>query len=357
MNYLTKKQLSIIIFFIPMVFKMSMLPSMLFEESGFAGYFAITLITTIEFLQMGLVLFVVSNGGIGGLKRTYNIHTARAIAFPLLFVMGVKCLIFITEIYYYVCHFMFYNVSSFPVIVAVLLTLFYLGSKGAKAIGRVFELSIWLIPLILLLGLFFGKASLQFSYLTHIFDDGFSPVLRGIDKYLLYTFDFSPLLFFKIEPKKNGRILFSSAASVGIMTSCYCLFYATYGRASYLFDDAFAKLASFDTVISEIGTLDLPSVLLWLTSSIGNIALKFVAMAEILKLFKIKRQWGLTAITSVLAVLLVFVYSNFEKISAIVVHPVRYVVIGIELAVPVVLLVLYAVKNAGKEKLTLEKNG
>lgn len=349
MNYLTKKQLSIIIFFIPLIFKMAMLPSLLYNESGVDSYFGIALITVVEFLQMWLILFIVSKGGMAGIKKMYGKNVQRALALPFLFVMGTKCVAFLTEIYTYICDFLFYNISEVPIVIALLLVIFYLALKGAKVIGRLFELSIWFIPLIFIVGLLFGKVTLNVNYLTPLFVNGAGKMFSGLDKYLIYAFDFSPLLFFKIEPKKHTGVVVSAVLCVIAVTGCYMLLIASYGRATFLVNDAFARLASFNTVVSEIGTLDWPSALLWLTTSICNVALKLAAMAEIVKMFNIKKGIGLGAVCVTFGVLILWVFPGFKEILKVMTGTVRYFVIGLEIVIPFILLVLYAIYQKRQE--------
>lgn len=345
MNYLTKNQLAIIIFFLPLVFKMSMLPSLLYETSGADSYFAIGLITAIEFLQMWLVLYVVDKGGIAGIKELYGKAVAIAISLPFFLVMGLKSVLFVTEIYVYVGDYLFYNVSFMPLIVSLLIIVCYLASKGAKTIGRIFELSVWLIPIIILLGVLFGKVKLYPQYLTPLFDNGFGTVIKGIDKYIIYAFDFSPLLFFRVEKKKNVRVLIGSLACVIAVVSCYIVLIASYGRATFLITDAFAHLASFNVVISEIGSLDWPSAILWLTTSIGNVALKISAMSDILAEMKIKKNAGAFVLTLAIGLIIIFLTKGFDPILDFATGPVKYVVIGIEILAPIIILALYAVKK------------
>ena len=339
---LSKKQLSIMVFFIPLVFKMAMLPSLFYQVSNTDSYIGIGVMTALEFLQLWLILFLVSKGGIRGIKEIYGINVARAVALPLLFVMGVKSIIFLTEIYTYICDFLFYNISSTPVILALLIVIFYLAFKGIKAIGHVFELSIWIIPLIAIFGVVFGKFYLNSDYLEPLFVDGAGAMFKGIDTYIIYAFDFSPLLLFQIEKKKNLAVVITSISCILVTTALYVVLIANYGRATFLVNGAFARLASFNTVVSEIGSLDWPSALLWITTATGSLALKFAAMGEILKLFKVKKQYGIGATCIVIGILTMFVFPGLKEVLKLATGPVRYVTIALEIAVPIVVLALYA---------------
>lgn len=345
MNRLTKTQLAIIVFFIPLVYKLANLPGLLYRECGADGYVALGVITAAEFLQLALVLYVVRLGGLDAIFDRYGRAAYLCFALPLFFVMSVKSVVFVSEIYFYVCDYLFYNVPAYPVVAATLLVVCYVASKGAKAVGRIFELSVWLIPLIVLFGALFGKVRLSWQYLTPVLEDGGAAAVQGIDKYLLYAFDFSPLLFLKVEPKKNIRVAVSAVLCVAAMVFCYILLVASYGRATFLISDAFAHLASFNVVISEIGSLDWPSALLWTTTATGNVALKYSAMGEGFRYMKIRREIGLFILALLVGLLVLFAFGGYSEIMALVVSPVRYVVVGLEIVLPVLLTALLAKKR------------
>ena len=73
--------------------------------------------------------------------------------------------------------------------------------KGIKAIGRLYEIAIWIIPIIIAFGLFFGEAKFTEIYLTPIFNENLTVYTSTLGKYLIYAFDFSPLLFVRLKVK------------------------------------------------------------------------------------------------------------------------------------------------------------
>ncbi|MGN1042437.1 MAG: GerAB/ArcD/ProY family transporter [Christensenellales bacterium] len=351
MNYLTKKQLSIMAFFIPLAFKMAMLPSLLYKECGADFYFAVGIITAIEFLQLAVILKVVDLGGFDGVEEKFGKTAKRILALPFLLSVFIKIIVFTAEIYYYTEQYLFYNISSAPIIISLCMVFFYMALKGAKTIGRIYELSIWLVPIIILLGIFFGKAELCSDYLLPVFSDGLKGMFDGLDKYIIYTFDFSPLLFFKIEKGKKTSVVFSAILCVIAVTASYMVFLASYGRASFLIPDAFARLASFNTVVSEIGSLDWPSALLWLTVTIANVALKFCCIGRLGSFFGIKKQVSLAATAIATGAILLFVLETYKKTLELATNPVRYAVVAIEIVIPLIMLLLFSIK---KQEASLE---
>lgn len=344
MNYLTKKQLAILIFFIPLAFKMAMLPSLLYKECGASFYVGIGIITALEFLQLAVILKIVSFGGFEKIEKTFGKVAKYALALPFLFTIMIKTIIFSAEIFNYTTQYLFYNISPLPIIFALCVTAFYVAVKGAKTIGRIYELSVWLIPLIVIFGVFFGKSELCADYLLPVFENGVTDTIKGLDKYIIYTFDFSPLLFFRIEKGKNLSVIISSVLSVLAVTGCYMIFLVSYGRASFLIPDAFARLASFNTVVSEIGSLDWPSSILWISVSVANIGLKLCAIGEIGSFFNLKKPWLIGLAAVVTAIVLMTALATYDKIIALATSAIRYAVVGIEIVVPIVMLILTKIK-------------
>ncbi len=340
MNEISDRQLSIMVFFIPLVFKMAMLPSLLYETAGVDGYICVSLFAVVEFLQLAVVLFVCNRGGMEAIGKRYGKGVYRLLATPFLFVIFIKSVIFVSEITRYVTSFLFYNIVSVPIVLTAILLCYYLGYKGAKSIARLFELTVWLVPVIVLMGILFGKATLEFDYIRPVFANGFSPIGQAVKKYLIYTFDFSPLLFCKLKIKRKRGIVFSSVFCVVMLVVCYMVLYARYGRASFLADCAFARLASFDTVISEIGSLDWISSVLWLSVSLLDLGLKAYAVGQIGTGYGCKPYVFNAAFAIALGCTVSLVWNSFEKALDFVTCGVQYAVFAVEIAVPSVMLAL-----------------
>ena len=347
MNDINGKQLSVMIFFIPLVFKMSMLPSYLYKTAGIDGYIIVGLFALAEFIQLWAVLFVCQKGGMSALRKRYGDRVYLLVSCPLLLVIFVKCVLFMTEITNYLTTFLFYNVIDTPILLTLLLICFYFSYKGGRSIARIFETTIWLLPAIFLMGIIFGETDIQGDCLLSVFPDGGASVPKAVEKYLVYTFDFSPLLFCNVKIKRKLSVGVFSLLSIGVLMGCYMLFYCRYGRASFLIDCAFARLASFDTVISEVGSLDWISCILWVTVAILNLALKLNAVAEIGVGLRCKRYLFSGGFCILLAVAVMKIWVNMEEAFLMATSGIQYAVFGIEIAVPIVMLCLFAVRNKG----------
>ncbi len=332
------------IFFIPLVFKMSMLPSLLYAEAGTDACLAVTFVCALEFLQLGAVLFLCSQGGMHEIYFRYGTLPYVLLSLPVLFVMVLKSIVFLAEITNYVTSFLFYNVLNFPILLACLLILFYLGYKGGRSIARLFELSVWFVPVIIVMGLIFGKANLEFEYVLPV-GTNLPAAVKSIEKYLIYTFDFSPFLFFRVKVRKRRNVALFSFVSILTVTACYMLLLARYGRATFLADCAFARLASFDTVVSEVGSLDWIGGLLWVSVALLTIGLKISSFSEMGSLLHIKGYLSSMLFCILLGIFSFFVWKNQKDVLAFATSGIQYVVFGIETGIPILMILLFSLRK------------
>ena len=338
MNELSTRQVSIMIVFLPLVFKLATLPSLLYDKAGPTAYILIAILVIIELLQMLLVIFVCNQGGMEGIKERYGSTVYRVISIPMLH-----------EISTYVTSFLFYNSREFGSIMLILITALYIGIKGGRAIGRLFEVIVWIAPLVFLLGLFYGKLEFNEVHLNPLFNQNGDIYLDAIGKYLIYAFDFSPLLFMKVSIKKATPIAISSAVCFISVVGCYILLYGVYGNASSYVHSAFSRLASFNSAVSETGSLDWPSGLLWITSGILNVALKIGGVSVIMDNFHMKKV-GTTIFALIIAIIMYYLLRTFDAMLEFCTGGVQYAVVIIEIGLPILLLLLYMVKKIGSEK-------
>ena len=253
-------------------------------------------------------------------------------------------LVLTQEITTYVSSFLFYNVAEKFITPLVLLVVFYLAIKGARAIGRLFELSIWFLPIIAVFGIFFGKIDMDATYLTPLFQETPATYLSAVTKYLIFTFDFSPLLFFSVKIKRRTPIALCSLLSILTVTTCFALLYCAYGNASPYADCAFARLATFNTIVSEIGGLDWPSTLLWLVTAVLSLSLKIGAVHRFSDGLGTKRigtflfclAIGITLLTSV---------KTIADALQVVTNGVQYSVFAAEILLPVLVISLLSVRK------------
>lgn len=350
MSVLNTKQLVIMIVFIPLVFKMATLPSLIYSIAETSSYITILIVAIIEFLQLFFILIFVNKGGMEKIKERYGENIIRILGIPLLLVFFAKFFLSLSETFTYLQYYAFYNVRPEPIIISFLLIAGYLAFKGAKTIGRLFELAIWFLPIILIVGLGFGEINVKMEYAKMVFDKGVVPVFLGVKKYIIYTCDFTPLLFIKLDNKKNSTLKYSLASvfSILLLGTFYMLVIVNSCRATFLINEAFADLASFNTVTSEVGNLEWPSGLLWVSISLFSLSLMIFAIAEIAKSYKIKRQFSIVFSCTAISIVSLLVFTKTQTVLRLLTQSRQYVIFGIEMIIPIILLLLILIKSRRK---------
>lgn len=341
-NLITKRQYGLMVFFIPFVFKFSVLPALLSETAGRDVWLSVFLIMLTDFIQLLFIVKVDNLGGLSALKERYGNTTYYALTVPLMLVLVLKASVYTSETTSYANSYLFYNITTKSVGIIVVVASSYLAVKGAKGLGRIMEIILWLVPVALIIGALFGKLELEPSYVLPIGANGISPVAIAYDDALFWIMDFSPLLFLKINDKplpkrkksKFPWVLASSLCSILFMTLLYLFYVMNYGEAGHLVDTAFSSLGAFNVVNTEIGSIDWPAITLWLTIAIISLALKIFGSAKVLSSFRISFPIAVIVIGVAVSVLSQVLFYNLERAFSLATSFVKYIVLGIELFVP-----------------------
>lgn len=337
-----RRQLALLVFFIPVVFKISMLPSLLAEAAGNDSLFAVGFLILFEAAHLAVIMTVLNLGGIKAIKDRWGNIPTLLMTLPLMFVFVLKAAVFGMEIVNYVSLFLFYNTTNFGVSGVLILIFFYVASGGPRTFGRLCEFTLLFLPLIVLLGVLFGKIDLRFDYVLPLFAKGAAPVFSSIDRHLFWAFDFSPLMFFNLSEsetqkrKKLPVVLIGITVAFFMVIGFFTLFIASYGNAAPIIDNAFARLASFNVVSTQIGSIEWPSVIVWLTSAILCIALKCYAGGKTLEYARIPPRVGIGITTAAVGALMLFVFSGINDVLDVARSVLRYVTVGIEIGISLI---------------------
>ena len=364
-SYITKRQYGLIIFFIPFVFKFSVLPSILSEYAGRDIWLTMLIIMLTEILQLLFVAKIDKMGGLDAIKEKYGKSVYYALTVPIMLVLILKASVYTSETTAYANSYLFYNITTKGVGIIVILASSYIAIKGAKGIGRVIELALWLVPIAIMIGALFGKLKLMPSYALPIGANGIAPIATSFDSALFWTLDFSPLLFLKIredtvlQKRKRSKfpwIPLSATLSALFMVGLYLLYVMNYGGSGHLVDTAFSSLGAFNVVNTEIGSIDWPAITLWLSVAIVSLALKLFACGKVIAFGKIAFPVAVLLAGVVIIVLSQLAFYNLEKAFDFATSYIKYIVLGVELLIPMIAYALLDIKErkTNKEHICLE---
>lgn len=349
---LSNWQVALLIYLFPFTFKMATLPALMFKYMKNDIVIGILIMVILEFIQLFFILKFLKWGGMKRLKEKIGEKWYRLLILPLLLVFIAKIMLSLQVSTGYISKFLFYNIKNANIAAVLLAVTVYLALKGARSIGRMAELVIFIIPLIFIVGLTFGRVNLNTTHVLPILPDGIKPVLQGVEAHLSWIFTFTPFLFIDYEKtRKKPFILVASILSILSVVACYLAVIISYGPSTLIVDFAFARLASFNTVSSEIGSLDLPAITMWLISAIMIISMNLFASGEIGATFKIKRVIFIPIFGFILSLIDNLALVNLETALKFSKSFIRIIVFVIQLVWPILLwLLIRQKKNKTEDK-------
>ena len=118
---ITKRQYALIIFFVPFVFKFSVLPAMLSERAGRDVWLTIFLIMLTEGAQLLFIILVDKKGGLDAIRERYGDTVYFLITLPILLVLVLKASVYTAETTSYANSYLFYNITTKGVGIVVIL--------------------------------------------------------------------------------------------------------------------------------------------------------------------------------------------------------------------------------------------
>lgn len=352
MDSINKRQFALMACLLPLVFKVATLPRLIAAEAGRDCYISIAIMAIVECIMLAIIVNIHKNGGISAFKKAVGKVGYAVITLPLLLVYGAKSIVYIAEATDYIANSMFYNITNYKVLIMLALIVLFVASRGFKGIGRSIELLIWLSVLIVAVGFCFGEVELHFVNLLPVLGDGFAPVSASIFKYMFWGLDLTPLLFVKVTDISNKKpfILGAGAIMALFATFVYVVFVANYGGSVAIINNAFARLAAFNVVNTEIGSIDWPSIVMWIAMAVMVLATNAIAGGRVLAQKGKLKQVAVGLFCAVVAIIAGYWLYNVELVLDFATSWLRYAVVAVQILVPIIILIVVKFKGCKYEK-------
>ena len=348
-----RRQMALYVFFVPFVFKVVMLPGYLARGAGRDAWLSVALLLAIELAELALILLIHRAGGLSAFREKAGTVLSNIVLVPLLFAFGAKTIVYLSEAINYITAYLFYNITNLSVAVIFLVVIGYVALRGMTAVVRVTELLAWLLPMILVLGLLFGKVHIEPMRLLPVLGDGTRDVFDTSGGHLMWTANLTPLLFCRVEKPEGAKKYYVPIAAVlafGGVTAVYLFFVMNYGASAELIENAFARLAAFNVVNTQIGSIDWPAVALWVGMATVTLASKIFASGMIFENAGIRREAGIIVFLTVVGIVGYLWFNNVEKAYVLGTSVVSYIVIGVTFLSLLVILITLKLKITVAEK-------
>lgn len=236
-------------------------------------------------------------------------------------------------------------------ILPVYLTFCYLATKTIRTIGRVSQFFLPFALFALVLTIAFSMPSWNFSNLLPIMDKGYSSLLKSLYYALIQSGEFLFITVFMENIITNEKNFFtkvgaSTIATTLIVTFFYIVYIAVFGNLAQFVKEGLIRATQVSLHASALFKVDAFVSLMWIPIIVLESALSVYAISWCLnKIFNLKFNIGVfLTFAFIFGIRLIPQISSYELLSVFF-GVVGYVMIGLELIVPVVVLIITTIKN------------
>ncbi len=350
-NVIYTNQFAVITFIVMVAFKISMLPSYMYETIGRDSWIVIGILMIVEAAMFFITLFISKRINLlaDDSKWLYPIH-ALIYAYTM-----IRLTVLYSGLITYTSTSLFDQGRIDFIIIAFAIVITYIVSKGGNTIARMFEMIFYFLLAILLVMVLTPSFKWDLSELTPIFGGKNQNILGGFTDYSVWFGDYIPLLYFTVKKHKN-KVLEKGSVPVAVFTAVvgvvlfYVAFIAVYGEAGNLVHFAFNRMSVFNTISELLGATNFLSILVWMIMSLLQIILMFLTASN--ALMCIIKNKTIAIIFNVLFISAVewFWVKQLENAHNFAIGYVKYFTLACQFILPIAMLIYTIVKSKEKEK-------
>ncbi len=264
MTELSSRQFILISLYLIISSKLMSMPTLIFDYAGKEAIFTIALNFIIEILIVFLVCEVIKRNPNTNLfqllKQKFSIVGAYIILIILYAFILFKFLFVLQELYTFFKEFLYDDFMPIVFALPMFFVVGYLAFKGARTMGRTFEILFWFILIGIIVTIASNLEYVSFSRLEPYFENGIMPMLDGSLKSLFYFGNSIPLLFFigkvQVTQKFTTKVIASTVGLALFITAFCFIFYDIYGMAVPYTLFALSDFAQYDPFILDLQRLN-----------------------------------------------------------------------------------------------------
>lgn len=312
MKEVTTRQFIIIAIIVMLTSKFVTMPSIIFAAASKDAIFSIIIGISIELLLIFLITCVIKKNQDTNLfqllKKKFSKFGAYIILFILFVYIFARLLFSFQELYSFFTELLYDEFSPIIFAVPTFFVTGYLAYKGARTIGRTYEIILPFIIFGIVIALVSNFEFLKFDTNLPYFENGFLPVLQGLGEGAFYFGNSICLLFFvgKVKITKSNFIskTMITLGVTALIIVCVCfIFYDVFGMSMYYTYFALTEYSQYDPFILELQRL------VWL-SAIVDIVKLFCSTVTFVyclgQIFKPIMQTKTTLLPIIISFLLIF---------------------------------------------------
>lgn len=348
-NVIYKNQFAIMAFIAMVVFKVAMLPSYLYQTAGRDSWISVGIMLIFEGLMFLLVLY--SSKKINLLADSSK---WLAVVHILVFIFSmIKMTTLYSGLITYTSTSLFDQGRINFILLSFAIVIPYFVSKGGNSIARLFELTFYSLLAVLFVMVLTPKFKMDITELLPILVDGGKGMANGLINYVVWFGDYLPLAYFVVKDSKN-KILNKASVPVALVVGVvgvvlfYIAYIGVYGEAGGIVSFAFNRMAVFNTISDLLGATNFLSIIVWLMMALLQITLIFLTATNALLYFVRNKIAAISIVLVIVTAVQWFFVNNIETAHDFAVSFVKYIALGCQVSVPII-LAIYA-RRKSKEQ-------
>lgn len=276
---ITKSQFAILLFIFTITAKICFLPSIMYNNTQESAFWVLLIFVFLDGVLAMFSYFIAKNGG---LNSSYTPQWLKKVISALLFVLfSFKLLAFAFEASVSATNVLFDESLTIPLYLLLVIGAGIIGAKGFSGIARTSTLFAWGWLFFFIFNLLFlgirGNGYNLYPLLRP------NSIVKGILTSAVWFGDSSILLTVNLKNSVKERkinksiipLLFILATL--ILLIFFILLIYTYGSASGSVENAFARVLLMNPNADELGAIDWPIIIIWLSMAIIQTASLFSA--------------------------------------------------------------------------------
>lgn len=364
---ISTNQVCLILCIFTIALKVSALPAIMFSFAGNDSYISCLIAIIFDFLGTVIIVNIMEKYP----EETFFSITQKAfgktisviIQSILLLYFLIRTILVLQELHDYFIATLFEELNPIYFLIILGLITLYSTSKDFRTIGRLIELIFWPVAIAILFTLVFPIKDLQIIKLLPVFEEGLTPIYRGLSRTTFAFGDYISLLVImgkvSFEKKTKKKILAYSIGALSFIFNFFLIFVGCFGDFALNQTLALSELPLHNTTPATIGKLEWLTISIWTIILLVNSIFLSIACRSIFdNIFKSSgNNIGSIVITIIIVGAVTFTYLQLEGIVEFAISPIfASVVGGIQLSMILALVVASFVKNKkAKQKSSREK--
>lgn len=363
---ISHRQLSIIIFYMLVAFKVLSLPSLIYQTCKNDGYIAVFLMMLVDAILLWASIKIIKQAKDKNIYEFIKQYTggfvAKIFIILLMLVPLIHMEIKIKGLEWFLLKNLYTEFEWFQFAIPVALITCYMIYKGERNIGRVCEFFVWIIIVGVAIIVLKSLDSVDKTFFMPFLSEGIKPVFKAIYNHLAWFGVGGELLLFAgsvdFSKEKKSTIIFYSFIALLLVQFVIWCFYGAYGIMASTHNFAISDISQISNAHISLDELSWLIVSVWAVAQILHLTIYGYIFCKAFKLiFNIKNNVVAPLVLFVGIIAWTFWGEHTVALEKIFLNKfIVWIMIIAQYLVPIIIFALSFIKKRNQKDVTLNKD-